>query len=89
MTSTTFIDKQTVIQSAWLNDVNAKVYGTFTSQYFTGTGSQLVFNLPAATSAPSVHINGVWQQRNSYTLAGKVLTFSEAPPYGTVIEVLS
>lgn len=26
MTSTTFVDKQTVIQAAWLNDVNTKTY---------------------------------------------------------------
>ena len=58
---------------------------------FTGTGSQVAFTL---TSAPFnenttlVYINGVYQQKNTYSLvSGNILTFSQAPPYNASIEV--
>jgi hypothetical protein len=52
----------------------------------TGTGSQTVF---AVAFRPSlVYINGVYQNQNTYTLAGGNVTFSEAPPVTSVIEFL-
>jgi hypothetical protein len=57
---------------------------------FTGNGSTVAFTLataPAGENATNVYINGVYQQKNTYGVAGAVLTFSEAPPVTSSIEV--
>lgn len=57
---------------------------------FTGNGSTVAFTLaspPANENATNVYINGVYQQKNTYSLAGAILTFSEAPPITSSIEV--
>lgn len=57
---------------------------------FVGTGSQVDFTLvssPADEKVTSVHINGVYQQKNTYSVSGATLTFSEAPPVTSLIEV--
>jgi len=57
---------------------------------FTGNGSTVAFTLasaPANENATNVYINGVYQQKNTYSVAGAVLTFSEAPPVTSSIEV--
>jgi hypothetical protein len=57
---------------------------------FTGTGSQVNFSLlsnPASESSTQIYINGVYQQKNTYSVAGAVITFSEAPPITSTIEV--
>jgi len=58
---------------------------------FTGTGSQTVFTLSNASLGENftfVYINGVYQQKNTYTVSGATLTFSEAPPFTSSIEVM-
>jgi hypothetical protein len=58
---------------------------------FTGTGSQTVFTLSAASLGENftfVYINGVYQNKNTYTVAGVTLTFSQAPPITSLIEVM-
>lgn len=58
---------------------------------FTGTGAQTVFNLassPASENSTDIYINGVYQQKNTYSVAAAVLTFSEAPPLTSTIEVM-
>jgi len=60
-------------------------------QNFTGTGSQTVFTLSAASFGEDftfVYINGVYQNKNTYTVNSTTLTFSEAPPYTSSIEVM-
>jgi hypothetical protein len=60
-------------------------------QNFTGTGSTTVFTLSAASFGEDytfVYINGVYQQKNTYTVAGTTLTFSQAPPITSSIEVM-
>lgn len=60
-------------------------------QNFTGTGSQLVFTLSSESLGENftfVYINGVYQQKNTYTVSGTTLTFSTAPPYTSSIEVM-
>ena len=60
-------------------------------QNFTGTGSQTVFTLTTASAGENftfVYINGVYQQKNTYTVSGTTLTFSEAPPNTSSIEVM-
>jgi hypothetical protein len=59
-------------------------------QNFTGTGAQVAFTLtssPASEDTTLVYINGVYQQKNTYTVATTTLTFSEAPPVNATIEV--
>lgn len=57
---------------------------------FTGDGSDTTFTLasaPAGENATNIYINGVYQQKNTYSIAGAVVTFSEAPPLNSSIEV--
>jgi hypothetical protein len=57
---------------------------------FTGNGATVAFTLasaPANENATNVYINGVYQQKNTYSVVGAVLTFSEAPPVTSSIEV--
>jgi hypothetical protein len=74
--------------SEWVAAINAvNNAATVTRQVFSGTGSQTVFNLAADPGAlgnsAQVYINGVYQQRSTYTIAGSTLTFSAAPVAGT------
>ena len=58
---------------------------------FTGDGATTVFTLsvPAGTQgATDIHIDGVYQYKNTYTVSGTTLTFSEAPPLNAAIEVV-
>ena len=60
-------------------------------QNFTGTGSQTVFTLSATSLGEDysfVYINGVYQNKNTYTVNGTTLTFSQAPPVTSKIEVM-
>ena len=57
---------------------------------FTGNGTTVAFTLassPASENATQVYINGVYQQKNTYAVAAAILTFSEAPPVTSSIEV--
>ena len=59
---------------------------TYVSLNATGNGSQTIF---AVSSAPSaIFINGVYQNQNTYTVAGGNVTFTQAPPVTSVIEFL-
>jgi hypothetical protein len=52
----------------------------------TGDGAQTIF---AVSSSPSsIYINGVYQNQNTWSFAGGSVTFSEAPPFNSVIEFL-
>lgn len=53
---------------------------------YTGTGSQVAFAVNG--SVQNVYINGVYQNQNTYSVANGTLTFSEAPPYTSLIEIL-
>ena len=52
----------------------------------TGDGVTTVFVVPFASSL--IYINGVYQNKNTYTLTTGGVTFSEAPPDATIIEFL-
>jgi hypothetical protein len=60
---------------------------SITRQVFSGTGSQTIFTLGSdpggAGNSAQVFIGGVYQQRNTYTISGSTLTFSQAPVAGT------
>jgi hypothetical protein len=58
---------------------------------FIGTGSQTVFTLTNASLGENftfVYINGVYQQKNTYTISSTTLTFLQAPPITSSIEVM-
>lgn len=50
----------------------------------TGNGVQTVFALSFIPSA--IYINGVYQNRNTYSVASGNVTFTQAPPLTSVIE---
>ena len=55
-----------------------------------GTGSSTTFALgavPTNKNTTNVFINGVYQQKNTYSLSSANLIFSEAPPNTATIEV--
>lgn len=71
------------------------VGGSFNTSFllanFTGNGSQTVFTLPSSAlneNDTQIYINGVYQQKNTYSAVTTTLTFSEAPPYTASIEVV-
>jgi hypothetical protein len=68
------------------------VPGTVTVENFTGTGAQTAFNLataPVAENNTQIYIDGVYQQKDTYTLSGATINFSTAPPNLSGIEVVT
>lgn len=71
---------------------NLIIGANFKVDSFTGTGSQTVFVLSVAVNTKNntqVHIDGVYQNKSTYSILNNTLTFSEAPPLGASIEVVS
>lgn len=63
---------------------------THTPANFTGDGSTVSFTLPVTPlneNWTQVFINGVYQFKNTYSVSGTSLMFSEAPPDNSKIEV--
>jgi hypothetical protein len=63
---------------------------TWSVENFTGDGSTLIFTLtgtPKTENNTWVYINGVYQNKNTYSISGTSLIFSEAPPITSIIEV--
>jgi len=56
-------------------------------QNATGTGTQTIFNVSSTPTA--IYINGVYQNQNTYTLTPNTVTFSQAPPFTSIIEFVS
>jgi hypothetical protein len=54
---------------------------------FTGNGSAVAYSVSG--NVASVYINGVYQNENTYSVSGTTLTFTQAPPYNSLIEVLT
>ena len=75
----TFDNVQGINQNVFTNIVN-----------YTGNGSTILFTLPAAPISENfinVFINGVYQFKNTFSVTGVSLTFSQAPPVNSKIEV--
>ena len=51
-----------------------------------GDGVQTAFNVSSVPA--SIYINGVYQNKNTYSYAGGNVMFSQAPPFTSVIEFL-
>ena len=52
----------------------------------TGNGVQTIFAVTSTVFA--IYINGVYQNQNTYSVSGGNVTFSQAPPFNSVIEFL-
>lgn len=81
-------DSNDVLIATWDNLLGVPA-GSATIQNFTGDGSQVSFTLsyaPSNENATNVYINGVYQQKNTYSISGATLLFSQAPPITSSIE---
>jgi hypothetical protein len=74
------------------NDVLIATYdnifgiGALAVQNYTGNGSTVAYAVLGNVAA--VYINGVYQNRNTYSVSGGTLTFTQAPPITSLIEIL-
>lgn len=74
------------IEAALLAIGEGGLPGTVYVQRLSGTGAQTAFTLNVSVPSSAlvdVFINGVYQNKNTFTLVDDLLTFSEAPPAGT------
>lgn len=74
------------IEAALLAIGEGGLPGTVYVQRLSGTGAQTAFTLNVSVPSSAlvdVFINGVYQNKNTFTIVDDVLTFSEAPPAGT------
>ena len=58
---------------------------------FTGDGSDTTFTMaadPLTENNTDVFVDGVYQFKNTYSVSGTTLTFSEAPANGALVEVM-
>jgi hypothetical protein len=70
----------------------AAVSASVVKNDFIGDGVTVAFVLSASPStilATNIFINGVYQEKDSYTLSGNTITFLVAPPLSSSIEVLT
>jgi hypothetical protein len=74
------------------NDVLIATYdnifgsGAFAVTNYTGNGSTVSYSISG--NAVAVYINGIYQNRNTYSVSGGTLTFTQAPPFTSLIEIL-
>lgn len=61
--------------------------GAAIPQDYTGNGSTVAYSVTGNVIA--VYINGVYQNQNTYSVSGGTLTFTQAPPYTSAIEILT
>lgn len=80
-----------IVQAGVTNKVSVSNLSSATKiNNFTGDNVTVAFTLsasPANENATNVYVSGVYQQKNTYTVSGTTLTFSEAPPTTSTIEV--
>jgi len=70
----------------WTVD-NIRIIGVaVTALNFVGDGTQVAFF--AADNVAAIYINGGYQNRNTYTVTSGTVTFTEAPPDTSLIEVV-
>jgi hypothetical protein len=71
---------------------NSPKYANYAPEYFTGNGVQIAFatlyNIASAASI-LVIIDGIKQLANTYSVNGNTVTFSEAPPNLSSIEIIN
>jgi len=70
---------------------NTVVGANFTNNVFTGDGSTVAFTTTVAAGSKNncqVYIDGVYQEKASFSINATTLTFTEAPPLNASIEVI-
>lgn len=89
-TPLTFLELAAIVQDNVTKKVALQNLFAVNVANFTGNGVQTLFTLPAATleAATNVYVNGVYQQKNTYTVTNTAITFSQAPPLTSSIEVM-
>jgi len=65
---------------------NIRGLGATSVTNYTGNGSTVAYAVTG--NVIDVYINGVYQNKNTYTVSGATLTFSRAPPFTSLIEIL-
>jgi hypothetical protein len=68
------------------------IAGVVVVQDQTGDGVTTAFGMgasPSSENATNVFIDGVYQSKTGYSISGSTLTFSEAPPLYSAIEIVS
>jgi hypothetical protein len=85
------LSTKSLIKQNTSQDSSNSANQTITKDTFTasGVGPYSLTVSPISVNNTQVYINGVYQEKNNYTLAGNQITFSVAPPAGTSIEVIS
>ena len=59
---------------------------SFFATDFIGDGTTVIYTV--SNSVSFIYINGVYQNQNTYSVSGTTLTFTQAPPLTSIIEVL-
>ena len=70
---------------------NALISANYVTNTATGNGSTTAFALsvaPGSKTNVQVYIDGVYQNKASFSLAGTTLTFTEAPPLNAAVEFM-
>jgi hypothetical protein len=65
---------------------NIRGFGSTSVTNYTGNGSTVAYAILG--NVVDVYINGVYQNRNTYSVSGSTLTFTQAPPFTSLIEIL-
>jgi hypothetical protein len=76
---------------ATYDNIGSNFNTAFLLANFSGNGVQTAFTLPSIAANENntqVYVNGVYQQKNTYSVASTTLTFSAAPPVTSTIEVV-
>jgi hypothetical protein len=76
-----------LVSSSDITAAGAALY----SDSFTGDGSTVTYTLsyqPFIKDNTQVYIDGVYQAKDGYSISGTTLTFSEAPPLNSDIEIV-
>ena len=71
-------------------EVNAADTTDLNVYSFTGNGTTTAFTMPEAGIENNVfiYIDGVYQSKSTYSISGRVVTFSQAPPLNSAIEMV-
>ena len=65
---------------------NIRGFGSTSVPNYTGNGSTVAYAVSG--NVVDVYINGVYQNKNTYSVSSTTLTFTQAPPFTSIIEIL-
>jgi hypothetical protein len=84
------------VDSLYINNISVvpgdvSLQTTYLTASYTGNGSQVAYALtanPQTEANTSVYVDGVYQNKDTFSLSGTTITFSEAPPLNSAIEIV-